>query len=153
VAGITALQGKRVGVQAGELFVLLEGETPAPGRPFDAVGELCLTTWLVPRSARCGWSVRDIVLHTAPVPVFEQAAAPGAQPRSGTRLMTARQYVDAVGSRSAREKGVWVRAGAPDYTEGEQQHVEQALALGRDPVGTARRYLLDVAPAPAGEDG
>jgi hypothetical protein len=153
VAGMTALRGKRVGVQAAGIFALLEGETPPPGRPFDAVADLCLTTWLVPRSARSGWLVRDIVLHTAPVPVLEQAAAPGAQPRSGTRLMTGQQYLDAVGSQNARARGVWVRAGAPDYAAGEQQHVEQALALGRDPVGTARRYLLDVVPAPTGEHG
>ncbi len=61
--------------------------------------------------------------------------------------MTARQYVGAVGSEDARAQGVWVHAGAPDYSAGEQQHVEQALALGRDPVGTVRRYLLDVASA------
>lgn len=153
VAGTTTACGKRVGVQAGEAFVLLDDENLSPGRLFDAVGDLHLTTWLVPRSARSGWSVRAVVLHIAPVPVLEQPAAPAAQPRSGMRLMTPRQYIDAAGSQRARAQGVWVRAGAPDYTAGEQQHVEQALALGRDPVGTARRYLLDVAPAPAGEHG
>ena len=152
VTGTTVLQGRRVGVQAAGVFVLLEGEIPPPGARFDATGELSLTTWLVPRSARSKWMVLEIVLHTAPVPVLEQAATHGAQPRAGApRLMTARQYVDAVGNQDAGAQGVWVRAGAPDYTAGEQQHVEQALALGRDPVGTARRYLLDVVPAPAGD--
>lgn len=140
-------------MQAGDVFVLLEGHAPPAGRRFDAVGELSLTTWLLSRSARSEWMVRDIVLHAAPVPVpvLEQAAVPGAQLLPG--LMTPEQYVDAVGGRNARARGVWLRAGAPHYAAGEQRHVEQALSLGCDPVGTARRYLLDVAPAPAGERG
>jgi hypothetical protein len=61
--------------------------------------------------------------------------------------MTAEQYVDAVGAQQAGARGVWVRGGEPDFTAGEQRRVDQATALGRDPVGTARRYLLDVSPA------
>lgn len=154
ITGVGALRGRRAGVAVGGLFVLCEDPAPVPGAVFDAAGDLQLTTWLVSRSARSAWLVRAIVLHTAPVPVGGSSAAPDAPPNPalapsrGARLMTAEQYVDAVGAQQATARGVWVRGGAPDYTAGEQHHVEQAVPLGRDPVGTSRRYVLDVDPAP-----
>ncbi|HZP52924.1 hypothetical protein [Actinocrinis sp.] len=154
ITGVGALRGPRAGVEAGGLFVLCEDPAPVPGADFDAAGDLHLTTWLVSRSARSAWLVRAIVLHTAPVPVGGSSAVPDAPPNPalaaprGTRLMTAEQYVDAVGAQQAAARSVWVRGGAPDYTAGEQHRVEQAVALERDPVGTSRRYLLDVDPAP-----
>ena len=153
VTGTGALRGKRVGVEADGLFVLCDEPAPLPGRAFDAIGDLHLTTWLVSRTARSAWAVRAIVLHSAPVPVGESSTLPDASPHPaggaprGGRLMTAEQYVAAVGAQQADTRRVWVRGGAPNYAAGEQHHVKQALALGRDPVGTARRYLLDVAPA------
>jgi len=92
--------------------------------------------------------VRGIVLHTAPVAVLDRAAVAGLQPPgpSGAGLMTAEQYVDAAGAEIARDRDVWVRGGLPDYTAGEHRRVGQAVALGRDPVGTARRYLSGVVP-------
>ena len=154
ITGVGALRGQRAGVEAGDLLVLCEEPEPVPGRAFDAVGDLHLTTWLVSRAARSAWIVRAIVLHTAPVPVGGPPVVPDASPHPavgaprGARLMTAEQYIDAVGAQQARTRGVWVRGGAPDYTQGEQHHVEQAVALGRESVGTTRRYLLDVDPAP-----
>ena len=154
VTGIGVLRGKRAGVEAGGLFVLSEDPAPVPGRPFDATGELHLTTWLVSRTVCTAWLVHTIMLHTAPVPVRE---APGASGRTaeradvaapGARLMTAQQYVEAIGAQQAHARGVWVRGAEPDYSAGTLEQVEQAVALGRDPVGTARRYLLDVQPAP-----
>jgi hypothetical protein len=153
VRGTGALHGKRIGVEGGGLFVLCEQPAPVPGQPFDAIGDLHLTTWLVPRTARTAWSVRAIVLHTAPVPIGEPDPVPEASPHPtesasrGARVMTATEYVAAVGTQQAAARGVWVRGGTPDDTAGNQHHVEQAVALGRDPVGTARRYLLDVEPA------
>ena len=144
VTGVTTLHGKRLGVEAAGMFVLLDETPPPPGRPFDAVGDLYLTTWLVPRSARSDWSVRGIILHTAPVPVLAQAAAPAAASSSGARLMTPQQYIDAAGAEAAQARGAWVRGGPPDFTIGEQRNVEQVTVLGRDPIGTARRYLLNV---------
>ena len=138
----------------GGLFVLCEDPAPVPGAVFDAAGDLHLTTWLVSRSACSAWLVHAIVLHTAPVPVGGSSAVPDPPPSPalaaprGARLMTAEHYIDAVGAQQAAARGVWVRGGAPDYTAGEQHRVEQAVALGRDPVGTSRRYLLDVDPAP-----
>ncbi len=149
VTGVGALRGKVAGVEASGLFVLCDGPEPVPGQDFDAAGDLHLTTWLVSRAAHNAWVVRAIVLHTAPVPVGQPSTVPDTprRPAGGAGLMTAEQYVEAVGARQARARGVWVRGGEPDFTAGEQCRVDQATALGREPVGTARRYLLDVSPA------
>ena len=154
ITGVAALRGQRPGVEAGDLFVLCEEPEPVPGRAFDAIGDLHLTTWLVSRALRASWTVRAVVLHTAPVPVGKASAVPGtsAPPAAGAphqpRLMTTEQYIDVVGAEQAGSRGVWPRGGAPDYTQGEQHSVERAEVLGREPVGTARRYLLDVSPIP-----
>jgi len=154
VTGTGALRGKRAGVEAGGLFVLCDDPAPVPGHAFDAAGAMHLTTWLVSRSARSAWTVRAIVLHTAPVPIGETSVGPDASAAladgasRGPRLMTGGQFIDATGAQQAGARGVWVRGGAPDYALGEQHGVEQVVVLGRDPVGMARRYLLDVDPAP-----
>lgn len=146
VTGVGTLCGKLAGVEASGLFVSCDGPEPVPGHDFDAGGDLHLTTWLVSRAARNTWVVRAIVLHTAPVPVGQPSTVPDTPPRPAgeASLMTAEQYVDAVGAQQAGARGVWVRVGEPDFTAGEQRRVNQVVALGRDPVGTARRYLLDV---------
>jgi hypothetical protein len=148
VTGVTTLHGKCVGVEAAGMFVLLDDTPPPPGCPIDAVGDLHLTTWLVPHSARSEWSVRGIILHTAPAPVLDQASASADRPASGARLMTPQQYVGLVGVEAAQARGIWVRGGPPDFSAGEQLRVAQVTMLGRDRVGTARRYLLDVELAP-----